>query len=228
MSKFFNEHFQEDKIYSSLKAQIISLINSRSTVKKNQQLDKDLIPVFSTTQNRFPILRKVVRDLAITNPHLNFQVFDGDFACIVSEHIPVEEGFSYTWVEKSRMTGKYLVMACPPAGLRKYSLSVWNSGVDARNVAQQILSQIREFPIQAWDAKQNSDFFKKFLRTLPDDDDEIIGLVNSNDGNVTKFNTNAQKTVNNSFNKVLQGKISREEFYTNVNAATKQNGASNN
>ncbi|RUS94928.1 hypothetical protein DSM106972_091790 [Dulcicalothrix desertica PCC 7102] len=228
MSKFFNEYFQEDKVYSSLKNQIVNLINERSTVKKNQQLDNDLVPVFSTTENRFPVLRKVVRDLAIKNPHLNFQVFDGDFACLVSEHIPLKEEFSYTWVEKSPRTGKYLVMARPPAASRKDSLCVWKNEVDARNVAQQILNKIREFPIQAWDAKHSSDFYKKFLRTLPDDDDEILGLVNPNDGSVTKFNSNAQKTVNNSFNKVLQGEISREEFYTHVNAATKQNGADNN
>ncbi|MEA5574434.1 hypothetical protein [Calothrix sp. UHCC 0171] len=140
MSKGYNPNPNSRKIYSSIKTQIRLLINKYKS-------DKNAIHVFETTKIRFEILRQVAFDLAVRNPNLHFQVFDDRCCCIVTQHIPLKEAFSYTWVKQSEVSGKWLVMAVPPGATRIDSLTVWIKEEDARKVALRILNKIRNFPL---------------------------------------------------------------------------------
>lgn len=110
-------------------------------------------------------------------PDLKFSVFTDEKCCLVSKHIPLKEELSYTWVEQSEVSDKWLVFARPPGATRCDSLTVWNKKEDAENVATEILDSIRKFPLDEWNKKHSSKYYRNFLDNLPDDDDGNIANI---------------------------------------------------
>ena len=78
------------------------------------------------------------------------------------------------WVARSSLTGKWLVMAKPP-GSEPRCLTVWRSKEKAEIEAQAIVERVKNFSPHEWNKGQISPIFKKFIDSLPDDDDEIVG-----------------------------------------------------
>lgn len=172
MSKGFNPNPKLGQAYSSLKTQIELLI-------KQSQSDSNLIPIFHTTKKRFAILRQVVNDLAINRPELNFKVFRDRYCCVITETEAGKEGFSYTWVEESKQSNRWLVMAQPPGATRFDSLSVRSREEDARKIALEALNTIRNFPLNEWDNRYKSEYYWDFVQSLAADDENILEMIAS-------------------------------------------------
>lgn len=216
MSKGFNPNPKPGKAYSSIKNQIELLI-------KQSQNDSNLIPIFHTTKKRFAILKQVANDLAISRLDLNFKVFSDNqdrYCCVVTETLPGEKGFSYAWVEQSKISNKWLVMAQPPGATRVDSLTVWNTEIDARKVALEILNTIRTFPLDEWDKKHNSEYYRRFLRSLPMDDDSVVGIMTPE--SIVNFDIEAQKELKVYYEQVLNSEITKEEFYQKLDKITQK------
>ncbi len=210
MSKGFNPSPKPGKAYSSIKNQIELLI-------KQSQNDSNLIPIFHTTKKRFAILKQVANNLAISKPDFNFKVFSDNqdrYCCVVTKTNLGKEGFSYTWVEQSKISNKWLVMAQPPGATRFDSLTVWNTEADARKVALEILDRIKTFPLNEWDKKHDSEYYRRFLRSLPADEDSIVGMITPE--SIVNFDIEAQKELKVYYEQVLNSEITKEEFYQKV------------
>ena len=210
MAKGFNPNPQPGRIYSSLMSQI-SLLSQR--VEKGG----NIVPVFQTTNDRFSSLKQVVIDLAIIKPNLHFQLFE-DYSCIITKNIPLTKFFDYVWVEQSKISLKWLVIASPPGALRYDCLTVWKLESDAHQVASDISDIIRNFPVTEWNKKYESEYYRNFIRSLPEDDDSIVGLIT--DDGVTRFDVSTQNELQGSFNKLLHEEISREEFSLLLSSVT--------
>jgi len=199
MGKGFNP--KPGKIYSNIMFQMKFL------VKKFQE--EKLAGIFETSPEKQGYLQQVIRDLAITYPSLHFQIFDGN-SCLIGPHIPLTKMSSYVWVEQSERSSKWLVMASPPGAMSYQSLTVWRKKSDADKVASDILETIRIFPLEEWEKKHESKYYREFIRSLPDDDDSITNIITP-DG-IINFDINSQKELEPDFKKLLQSKISREQF----------------
>ena len=216
MFKGFNPNPKPGQAYSSIKNQIELLI-------KKYLLDRSLIPVFHTGKKRFAILKRVANDLAISNPDLNFIVFIGEddrYCCAITETNPGEKGFSYTWVEQSTRSGKWLVMAQPPGATRFDSLTVWNNEVDARRISLEILDTIKTFPLDEWNKKHDSEYYRRFLRSLPADEDGVVGVITPE--SIVNFDIEAQNELKVYRDQVLNSEITKEEFYQKISEITQK------
>lgn len=202
MTKGFNPNPKPGRIYSSIMSQIKLLI-------RRLEKGENIVPVFQTTNNRFPVLKQVVRDLALMEPNLHFQIFE-DCSCVITERIPLKKLFDYVWVEQSTISLKWLVMASPPGALRYDCLTVWKQESDARQLASDILYIINNFPLVEWNKKYESEYYRNFLRSLPFDEDSITGLIN--DDGVMNFDINTQNELEADFHKLLRSEISKEEY----------------
>ncbi|MEA5595746.1 hypothetical protein [Rivularia sp. UHCC 0363] len=215
MSKGFNPNPKPDKVYLSIKTQIELLIKqSQSDEQSSAVGDHNLIPIFHTTKKRFAILKRVANDLAISTPNLNFTVLSDNedrYCCVVTETNPGEKGFSYTWVEQSKISNKWLVMAQPPGATRFDSLTVWNSEADARRIALEIFNTIKNFPLNEWNKKHDSKYYRSFLRSLPPDDDSVVGIMTPQ--SIANFDIEAQNELKVYYDQVLNSEITKEEFY---------------
>lgn len=209
MPKGFNPNPKPGHIYSSIKAQIELLI-------KQFQNDKESIPVFKTTEKRFAVLKQVVNEIALDRSDLYFKVFSDEHCCIVTEHIPIEQGFSYVWLEQSKISGKWLVIAQPPGATRYETLTVWNKQEDANKVALEILSFIKKFPLDEWDKKYESKYYHSFIKSIPPDDDSIIG-IKTPDG-IVSFDINTQEELEVCYKQLVNFEITKEEFLQKVSA----------
>ena len=208
MAKGFNPNPRPGRVYTSLISQIKLLIN-------NFEEDDKQIPVFKTTNKRFEILRQVVNDFAPTRKDLYFQVFSEENLCVITKQIPLDKTFSYAWVEQSEISGKWLVMASPPGAIRYDCLTVWKSEEDARQVASDILERITNFPLDDWDKKNESKYYRNFLEELPFDEDSITGLIT--ESRVVNFDVNTQEKIRPLFDKLVKGEITKEKFQFYLN-----------
>lgn len=158
-------------------------------------------------------MRQVVFDVAQNYHDLHFQVF-GNCTCLISKEIHLAKAFCYTWVEQSTESGKWLVLASPPGALRYDCFSVYNDKDRAVELANVLLPTIRAFDISEWDKKYNSSKYLELIRSLPLDDDSIVGITTS-DG-TTMFDRATQDILQVSLDKALRGEITQEDLESAV------------
>ena len=84
-------------------------------------------------------------------------------------------------------------MAQPPGATRFDSLTVWNTEVDARRVALEILDTIKTFPLDEWNKKHDSEYYRSFLRSLPPDDDSVVKIMTPE--SIANFDIEAQNEL---------------------------------
>ncbi|MBW4512805.1 MAG: hypothetical protein KME64_40890 [Scytonematopsis contorta HA4267-MV1] len=207
MSKGFNPNPKKGQTYLSIENQIERLL-------EQCEKDKNSTPVFQTYKKRLQVLKQVAHDLAVSKPDYHFSVFSDDVRCVITEHKPLEYGFSYTWLEQSKISGKWMVMAKPPGSTRYDCLTV-RKEEEARKVALDIIESIRNFPVEEWDKKYQSKYYRSLLRSLPMDDDSITSLITPD--TLVNFDADAKKELKTYYNQVMNSEINREEFYYKMN-----------
>lgn len=134
------------------------------------------VVVFTTTPKRKRVLSHVVNYLAKKHTDIHFQVFfDKEYHApmvVICPHEDNKKEMSYTWVEQSNLTGKFLVMASPPGAYGYGCITVWKDQDKAIEISSRIFNSILNMPLKDWELRQGE--FKKLLDSLPDDDDEAI------------------------------------------------------
>ncbi|MEA5594769.1 hypothetical protein [Rivularia sp. UHCC 0363] len=102
-------------------------------------------------------------------------------------------------------------MAQPPGATRFDSLTVWNTEADARRVALEIFDPIKTFPLDEWNKKHDSKYYRSFLRSLPMDEDGVVGMMSPQ--SIVNFDIEAQNKLKADHDQVLNSEITREEFF---------------
>jgi len=160
------------KCYTSIKQQLEILIEGVRLRTKNE------VPIFITTANRFKVLRQIINDIAKEHPDYHFRlIHDEDCygVCIVPRS--KEKYFSCTWVEQSEITNKWRVMASTPGSMEYRCICVWKEEGQARKIAEQIFDSILRMPLLHWEQRDGK--FLELLKSLPPDDDEVIGWIDN-------------------------------------------------
>ena len=176
MKKGFGE-----TVPSGIEASLIrQLVRPCQLVLNEQQEDAEFM--FYTTKKRLSSLRKVVHSLAQQYPQLFFRVvlFEGSSVARIAKKRICKEGYSYTWVEKSSYSGKWLVMAIPPGAREHRSLVVFNDKTKAEEVANSIEPLIVRMPLSDWHKRGKA--YQALLSSLPEDEDGIIGTMSADTG----------------------------------------------
>lgn len=205
-NKGFNPNPSPGRVYQSIMNQI-------NLLALQAKRDNTKIPVFQTTKKRLETMRQVVFDVAQNYPDIHFQVF-GDCTCWISQEIHLAKALCYTWVEQSTQSGKWLVLASPPGALRYDCLSVYKDKDKAVELALEMLPTIRAFDLSEWDKKYNSSKYLELIRSLPFDDDSIVGTITS-DG-TTMFDRATQDYLQVSLDKASRGEITKEDLQSAV------------
>ena len=141
--------------------------------------------LFSTSKKRLKYLAKAAHSLAQEYPQLFFLVnpFNEDSSSstlgIVRKEVG-KEGLSYTWVEKSTITNKWLVQVMPPGARRARCLTVYQDEERAKAMAFELEPLIASMPLTDWRSRKNT--YQELLESLPEDDDGIIGQLNLETG----------------------------------------------
>jgi hypothetical protein len=142
----------------------------------SQRVEEQEVVTFFTVWERRNALSRVVNRLARKRRKLHFQVCPWEkeevVLLLILPHKSNKKGESYTWVEQSKLTGKWLVMASPPGAYDIKCITVWNEQNKALEISSEIFESILNMPLQDWQLKKGK--FKGMLASLPDDDDAPV------------------------------------------------------
>ncbi|MDJ0536930.1 MAG: hypothetical protein QNJ70_31335 [Xenococcaceae cyanobacterium MO_207.B15] len=176
MGKGFGKSEKKKTAVDSLSTQL------RYYAKIKRYSPKEVV-IFQTSKKRFVPLGYAVNQVANEYPELYFKIFlnEGQPAVIIAEK-GEEEYDSYCWVSQSSLTNKWLVMARPPGAEEPRSLSVWKDFEKAKVISQELEPKIRSFPLKDWQQQLLSPLYVELLKSLPDDDDEVVGIVDRTNG----------------------------------------------
>jgi hypothetical protein len=157
------------------------------------------------------LLSEVVNSIAPKFKEVHFQVFektgnDPALFLLIALREAMRKGFSYTWVEQSKLTKKWLVMASPPGSFHYGCLSVWKEQNSAIFQANEVFEQILWMPVHDWKYKRGK--YKELIKFLPRDEDSVIGFINKETGQATLFDQALKNpTTEHLFYAVLRGDL---------------------
>jgi hypothetical protein len=169
---------------------------------KKQELTRN-VQIFTTSPKRKNVLSQVVNEIAQKYPDCYLRVVMLDRKVPSVAIVPPNESFSYTWTELSESTGKWRVMAAPPGAWEYRCLTVWKDEERAREICESISSSIASMPLSDWEKKQGK--FLELFKSLPLDDDSIVGLIDLESGKTLAFDKQVQEQLLPVFNQALTG-----------------------
>jgi hypothetical protein len=94
-------------------------------------------------------------------------------------------------------------MAAPPGAWECRCLTVWKDEQRAREICESISSPIASMSLFDWEKKRGE--FLKLVKSLPPDDDSIVGLINLESGKTLAFDKQVQEQLLPVFNQALTG-----------------------
>jgi len=195
--KGFGQQVQT-KDYKSVYKQIELLVLSI----RDQEITEN-VPIFRTSLKRKNVLSQVVNDIAQKYPDCYLRVVMLDRETPSVAIAPRSKSLSYTWIELSELTGKWQVMAAPPGAWECRCLTVWKDEQRAREICESISSPIASMSLFDWEKKRGE--FLKLVKSLPPDDDSIVGLINLESGKTLAFDKQVQEQLLPVFNQALTG-----------------------
>ncbi len=178
MGKGFSQSQKKQPVVDSLKIQLrkhakIAIANPKEVV------------IFQTIKKRVRKLAIAVNQVAQEFPELHFQVFSFEETPSVGIAEKADEKYrNYCWIEQSNLTDKWLVMGCPPGTEDYRSLCVWKDKERAETIKQQLEPILRKFPLKDWKGHLSSSKYVELLESLPDDDDEVVGIFDRSNGDL--------------------------------------------
>lgn len=195
--KGFGQQVQT-KDYKSLYKQIELLVLDI----RDQEVTEN-VPIFRTSLKRKNVLSQVVNDIAQKYPNCYLRVVMIDHETPSVAIAPRSKSLSYTWIELSELTSKWKVMAAPPGAWEHRCLTVWKDEQRAREICESISSPIASMSLFDWEKKRGE--FLKLVKSLPPDDDSIVGLINLESGKTLAFDNQEQEQLLPVFNQALIG-----------------------
>ncbi|MCP2727322.1 hypothetical protein [Limnofasciculus baicalensis] len=188
MHKGFNPNPKTENATERISKQLIRLVKE---FEKNQ---RQTIPIFQTTPKHLFALSSAVHQAAQQFSDLHFEVeyLEGPLVKI-SEHKSNRKGFSYTWVETSNTTGKWLLMAAPPGAWDYRCLSVWRDRDKAIEVSDSIYQEVKTMPLGDWYKRIGT--YQLLIESIPDDDDTVVSVMYPGTGEVIPVEEDAQERI---------------------------------
>lgn len=188
------------KDYKNVYQQIDFLVRS---VKSGST--REHIPMFMTSLKRKTVLSQVINEIAQRYPeyYLQAMMIEQTPCAIVTPLVKNDKFSSYTWTELSSRTGKWLVMASPPGAWDCRCLTVWKEEDKANEICESIFDRISRMPLFDWQKGRGE--YMRLLRSLPMDDDSIIGLIDTKTGKTINFDSQIQERLLPIWNQSLIG-----------------------
>jgi hypothetical protein len=212
---FGKQQQTESKDYKSICRQIEFLVVAMS---KGQLTDN--VPIFTTSLKRKRILSQAVHALAQKHPSCHLQVMSLDEdtpGTMIVPHKRGVEGFSSAWVSLSPQSGKWRVMAAPPGAWECRCLTVWEEEAKAWEICESIIERVIRMPLADW--RECKGEYLKLLRSLPPDDDSIIGVVDLEARELVPFDRRIQQGLLPLLNRAIAGD---KDAISQLDAAIKQ------
>lgn len=187
--------FGNPKLSKELEKSVKSIKNQLLTIFINITSKNETVPLFSTARKQ--ALQIAVNQIAQERSDIYIRVGHdkemGTFAFVMACQEGIEN-HDYLWLEQSKITNKWLLMAQCPGAFRYDCLNAYLNKEDAQAALIKVRPLIWSMPLEEWEAHLQSPVYREMLNQVPDGDDELIGIIK--DGQRILFDEEQRKLVN--------------------------------
>lgn len=197
-----------DKSVRSIKKQLLTLF-------AHTENKPDVVPLFNSSRQR--ALQIAVNQIAQERSDIYIQVLHNKELGTCAFVLACQEGVEhndYLWLEQSKITNKWLLMAHCPGAFRHDCLNAYINKEDAQAALIKVRPLIWPMPLEEWEAHRQSPVYREMLNQVPDGDDEIIGIIK--DGQRVIFDEDERKLVNQVAKQAISNKADGKENFAAI------------